>query len=601
MSNVKQAHSDAREAFLLWQAHGKPRHGPFCTEMNKTRAKFKHCLRYCKSVEDKARADAIAKKFLQKDQISFWKEIKKLRYVGNDACASTIDGVTGQSDICNMWRDHYSSLLNSNSDSKHKPYIENVLSGLGASSDFTRISYCEVNEAIKDLKLGKSCGIDNLQGEHFRYADSSLSVLLSMCFNTMLLHGYIPSKLMQTIIVPIIKDKKGLITSKDNYRPVAITSVASKIVELILLTRLEDVLKTSCNQFGFKNKLGTDFCIFTLKQIIEYYKYKNSPVYVCFLDASKAFDRINHWSLFAKLAKRGIELVFLRFLVYWYRKQEFCVRWGTNISSFFTVSNGVRQGGIMSPILFNVYMDDLSSILNMSKIGCYFNGTLYNHIMYADDTCILAPSPSALHKLLHQCATFADENTIVFNTSKSKYMCFKPKCLSKLKVPDVFLNGEVVPQVGHTKYLGVIIENNVSDDLDIMRHIKAIYARGNVMISRFKICTDDVKRCLFQSYISSSYGSQLWTTYSPNIFKKAKVAYNNICRSFFSLKRDHGMSEFYVHHNLDAFIVLYRKTIGNFLKRLKNCDNELVKTIVLSVFFAFNSSQASITQQHLYT
>ena len=184
-----------------------------------------------------------------------------------------------------------------------------------------------------------------------------LCCVLRIIFNAMFSHGYLPSKLMETIIIPIFKDKKGLVTDKDNYRPVAVTSVVSKSIELILLIRLQNQLETVCNQFGFKTKHGTDMCVFSLKQIIEYYNSRSSPVYVCYLDASKAFDRINHWCLFNKLIKRGIDPMLIRFLVFWYSNQTFCVRWGNIYSPFFTVSNGVRQGGIMSPVLFNIYMD----------------------------------------------------------------------------------------------------------------------------------------------------------------------------------------------------------------------------------------------------
>ena len=90
--------------------------------------------------------------------------------------------------------------------------------------------------------------------------------------------------------------------------------------------------QTSSNQFGFKRNHGTDQCIFVLKDIIDIYTKLSSRVSVCFLDASKAFDRINHSVLFEKLRKRGICGYLLRILVYWYETQTMCVRWGNLIS-----------------------------------------------------------------------------------------------------------------------------------------------------------------------------------------------------------------------------------------------------------------------------
>ena len=180
-------------------------------------------------------------------------------------------------------------------------------------------------------------------------------------------------------------------------------------------------------------------------------------------------------------------------------------------------------------------------------------------------------------------------------------MCFKPKSLSKLHVPSMYLNGEKLTCVDKTKYLGVFIDNAAQDDEDILRHVRAIYARGNVLINRFKICSDEVKSCLFNSYLSSVYGSQIWTCYKKNVFRKATVAYNNICRVLFNIKRGFSMSQFYVNNSIDSFTVLYRKSIGNFRQRLLACNNLLVHTIITSVFFFFNSSHASVWSKHLFT
>ena len=85
-----------------------------------------------------------------------------------------------------------------------------------------------------------------------------------------------------------------------NYRPIALASVIYKVLEMALLVKLEKYLYSSDYQFGFKPKHSTDLCIYSLKEVIEFYKSPSSSVYVCFMDASKAFDRVNHWTLFKK-------------------------------------------------------------------------------------------------------------------------------------------------------------------------------------------------------------------------------------------------------------------------------------------------------------
>ena len=201
---------------------------------------------------------------------------------------------------------------------------------------------------------------------------------------------------------------RGDISEKGNYRPIALASVISKVFEMALLVKLEKYLYSSDYQFGFKPKHSTDLCIYTLTEVIEFYKSQSSSVYVCFMDASKAFDRVNHWTLFKKLIDRGMPDVFVRLLVCWYRTQNACVRWGTACSEVFTVSNGGRQGGILSPLFVNVYMDGLSDILCRTECGCTMGGRMINHLMYADDLVMLSPSAKGLQRLVDICAAYGD-------------------------------------------------------------------------------------------------------------------------------------------------------------------------------------------------
>ena len=132
-------------------------------------------------------------------------------------------------------------------------------------------------------------------------------------------------------------------------------------------------------------------CIFTVKSVIKYYTKQKSSVNTCFLDATKAFDRVSHWTLFSKLINRNIPLVIVRIIAFWYQTQPMCIKWGKISSAYFNVSNGVRQGGVLSPKLFAIYVDNLSQDLAMCKFGCYIDDQCINHVMYADDICLLAP------------------------------------------------------------------------------------------------------------------------------------------------------------------------------------------------------------------
>ena len=95
---------------------------------------------------------------------------------------------------------------------------------------------------------------------------------------------------------------------------------------------------------------------------------------------------------FSKLIERRVSHIVIRLLAYWYTSQTFVIGWNNILSDPFTVSNGVRQGSILSPTLFSIYLDSLSVKLSESGVGCTFNSKCFNHLVYADDTVLLAPS-----------------------------------------------------------------------------------------------------------------------------------------------------------------------------------------------------------------
>jgi hypothetical protein len=312
-------------------------------------------------------------------------------------------------------------------------------------------------------------------------------------------------------------------------------------------------------------------------------------MYVCFLDASKAFDRINHWHLFNKLLFRGLPHVIVRLLVYWYTSQSFVVRWCNRVSSCFKTCNGVRQGGILSPVLFNVFMDDLSQQLGKIHIGCFRGDVCINHLFYADDAVLLAPSPSALQNLLNICEQFALEFEMVYNTKKTVCMVILPKKFTKLRVPYIYLYGKPLRQVAEQKYLGVFISSKQSDTRDLKRQMCAIYARGNMLIQKFRKCSTDVKIQIFKSYCNV-YCGQLWSKYPDYAYRSVKVAYNNICRSLFCIDRRQSISRFFVENNMNNFDVMLRKAVFGFRERVYLSFNSVLMACISSTFFIYGSA-----------
>ena len=163
--------------------------------------------------------------------------------------------------------------------------------------------------------------------------------------SSILVHGYIPNVITKSVIVPVIKDKNRRANDKSNYRPISLSNIGSKIVEAVLLNRMDVYLQTTPHQFGFKSKHGTELCVFTFNELLRFYTKHGSAVYVAFVDASKAFDRVNRQKLITKLTQRDVPKYLLRVICNEFNNQSVCVRWGSTYSAFFPVGNGVKQGG----------------------------------------------------------------------------------------------------------------------------------------------------------------------------------------------------------------------------------------------------------------
>ena len=417
---VADLYQFSRETYKLWQDNGKPRQGPINSIYTQSKRRFKYALRYIKKHENNLRREAIAKKYSEKNPKALWGEVSKINNC-RVPLPTSIEDASGSDNIIKLWKNHFQNLFNCLNSTR--TIVNNVNNLTNYDFNALKVTIDDIQNAIKRLDNNKTCGSDEIYAEHLKYSSEKLYPLLSICFTSLFVHGYLPDSLLTVILVPIIKNKAGNINSINNYRPIALASILSKIIEYIILDRIELQLATNANQYGFKRGHGTDQCIYVLKEIANLYTSRKGCVYACFLDASKAFDQVNHSILFEKLSKRGVPGYILRLLIYWYQNQTMCVQWGSTLSDSFTVTNGVRQGSILSSHFFSIYVDDLSMQLNNLNIGCVIGNAIINHLLYADDIVLLSPSSAGLKALLTICEQFG-EKMILFLMLAKALLCF---------------------------------------------------------------------------------------------------------------------------------------------------------------------------------
>ena len=200
-------------------------------------------------------------------------------------------------------------------------------------------------------------------------------------------------------------------------------------------------------QFGFKKHSSTVICTALLLETIEYYIENGSDCYLLLLDASKAFDRVEYVKLFNTLRDRKMCPIVLRLIMNMYTNQEFQVKWNTVLSSKCKTSNGVKQGGCLSPSLFSVYLNNLIVKLRNNNIGCRYRSEYMGVFGYADDLSLLCPSFSGIREMLNVCESYANENKIIFNASRSQILHFsKNEDSEKNRKPQLRMNnGQLIP------------------------------------------------------------------------------------------------------------------------------------------------------------
>ena len=178
------------------------------------------------------------------------------------------------------------------------------------------INVHELKQIVKGLKNNKAVGNDGIPSEVYKFASERLLTMMSIFLSGSMLTGKLPNSIMHEVIIPLLKCKSKDPADVNNYWPIEITTALSKVLEQVLLSRLARYLCTADSEFGFQQPHGTEMAIFALEHRVNFYRSQDTPVYMCFLDAKKAFDRVNHWTLAKKLLDRNVSLQIVKLFIF---------------------------------------------------------------------------------------------------------------------------------------------------------------------------------------------------------------------------------------------------------------------------------------------
>ena len=439
------------------------------------------------------------------------------------------------------------------------------------------LTWSDMVTIVGKLKKGKSTN-SFFKAEHLLYGSPKFVVHLHLLFNAMIQHGFVPTNFLRGTISPTIKDSNGDLNSAGNYRGITLCGTYSHLFEQALRLKFGHYLDSDELQFGFKPNHSTNHSVFSLKTCINYFNEPSSNVYVTFLEFSKAFDKVSHHGLFLKLMERKVPLCFLLIIIYWYMNMQYDCRWDKSKSEFFLVLCGTKQGGILSPDFFSLYVDDLIKILRSMKIGCHILQKFIAIILFADDTTLIAPTRGSMQQLLDVCAEYGRKYCLNFNAKKSKVMLFGKTFKSTDLIAPLHLGDDTVEFVSSMRYLGFHIQSDCSFKFSIAQDLcKFFGAVNSVMTVLTKPKEDVLMKLLYSNCIPIlTYGAAV-KLLSAREKHQLNVAINNAIRRIFSFRYWQSIRQIREFLCYDSVEVIFAKARRHFHNSLTNHSNGLLR------------------------
>ena len=346
-----------------------------------------------------------------------------------------------------------------------------------------------------------------------------LCSLLNNIYDT----GNIPTEMLTSTFITL--PKKPGTTDCECHRTISLMSHTLKILLKILMARLRNKIRPEISetQFGFVANKGTTNAIFTMTMLTERCIEMPKDLYLCFIDYSKAFDKLRHEDLFQILNALDIDGKDLRILSNLYWRQTATVRIDGEHSEETSIRRGVRQGCVLSPDLFNIYSENiLREIEDINGIS--LGGHNINNLRYADDTVLIAESEQTLQNMLDTVVVASEKKGLALNISKTESMTIS----KNPQAPPCNINSRGIPvkQVEKFKYLGYLLTSDGKCTTKIRKRIaeaKVTFKKfSSIMINR--IIKIDTKFRILKTYVWSVilYGCECWTI-TNNIRKKLEA------------------------------------------------------------------------------
>lgn len=418
-----------------------------------------------------------------------------------------------QEDISERWRDYFEKLLNAE-EANNEENVEQTQSQEEEEQEMEEISMEEVRGAVRRMKNGKAPGEDELPVEIIKILGETGISWLREIINEAWKAERIPQDWGRAIVCPIYK--KGDKTQCNNYRGISLLSHVGKIYERILETRLRTQIENKLGEWqcGFRPNRSTTDLVFTLKIIMEKSWEWDKEKDILFVDMEKAFDRIPRERLWKVLSKDvyKVKPKLRRAIKSIYKNCESKVKLRNNDTNWFEIKTGVRQGGVLSPLLFIIFMDYC-----MKEIGRNYEEIT---LAYADDIAIICDSERELQCMAEKWDNKMKENKMKINTKKTEVLK-----LSRDNVPlNIMIAGERIKQVQNFQYLGVQINAENKHEVEINQRITKY--NSNLM-ALYPILKDihvpqKTKIIIYTTILRPIllYGSEVWTLTQKN---KSKV------------------------------------------------------------------------------